>query len=320
GARPFEGISPNLKRRYEETNSDYIRERIAELMSHTPCPVCQGTRLRPEARVVTVAGVTLPQLSDWPVSRLLPWVQALMDEQGQGPTLSARDYAIAERPLREIRDRLSFLVNVGLDYLSLSRNAATLSGGEAQRIRLATQVGSRLTGVLYVLDEPSIGLHPRDTARLIRTLLDMRDLGNTVLVVEHDEDTIRAADWIVDLGPGAGEHGGEVVVSGPLEEVLRHPTSLTGAYLSGRRRVPVPTQRRPGNGKALVIRGARHHNLKNVNVRLALGQLICVTGVSGSGKSSLVVETLYARLAQMLYNSRQPAGECDAIEGLASID
>ncbi len=320
GARPFEGIIPNLKRRYEETNSDYIRERIMEFMSRTPCPVCEGTRLRPEARAVTVAGHTLPVLSDWPVSRLLPWVQALLDEQGQGPQLNARDYAIAERPLREIRGRLQFLVNVGLDYLNLSRNAATLSGGEAQRIRLVTQVGSRLTGVLYVLDEPSIGLHPRDTARLIRTLLDMRDLGNTVLVVEHDEDTIRAADWIVDLGPGAGEHGGEVIVSGTLQDVLNHPTSLTGAYLSGRRRVPVPAQRRPGNGKALTIRGARHNNLKNVTVRFALGQLICVTGVSGSGKSSLVVETLYARLAQMLYNARQPAGDCDGIEGLEHID
>ncbi len=320
GARPFEGIIPNLKRRYEETNSEYIRERIAELMSRTPCPVCNGTRLRPEARAVTVADITLPELSDWPVARVLPWVQALLDEQGHGPVLSQRDYAIAERPLREIRDRLVFLVNVGLDYLSLSRNAATLSGGEAQRIRLATQVGSRLTGVLYVLDEPSIGLHPRDTARLIRTLKEMRDLGNTVLVVEHDEDTIRAADWIVDLGPGAGEHGGEVIVSGPLETVLAHPTSLTGAYLSGRRRVPIPPQRRTSNGKALVIRGARHNNLKNITVRLGLGQLICVTGVSGSGKSSLVVETLYARLAQMLYNSRQPAGECDGIEGLEHID
>ena len=234
--------------------------------------------------------------------------------------LTPKQYMIAERSLKEINSRLTFLVNVGLDYLSLDRAAASLLGGEAQRIRLATQVGSRLTGVLYVLDEPSVGLHQRDTARLVRTLKEMRDLGNTVLVVEHDDETIRASDWIVDLGPGAGEHGGEVVAEGPLDVIMHHPTSLTGAYLSGRKCVPVPAHRRKGNGEALLIRGARQHNLKNIDVRLPLGLFTCVTGVSGSGKSSLMVETLYLRLAQLLSNAREPAGLCDAIEGYEHID
>jgi len=212
------------------------------------------------------------------------------------------------------------MVNVGLDYLTLDRTAVTLAGGEAQRIRLATQIGSQLTGVLYVLDEPSIGLHQRDNARLIRTLLDMRDLGNTLIVVEHDEETIRAADWIIDLGPGAGEHGGEVVVAGTVEDVMACPESLTGAYLSGRRRIPVPAQRRPGNGAEIVVRGARAHNLKNIDVHIPLGKFVCVTGVSGSGKSTLIVEVLYRRLAQLLHGSREPAGEHTAIEGVEHID
>ncbi len=318
GARTYEGIIPNLQHRYQETSSDFIRQKIEEVMSETPCAECHGTRLHPVARAVTVADLAIHELTEWPVAHLLAWVNELLSPDGT--PLSAKELAIAERPLREIRDRIQFLVNVGLDYLNLGRMAATLSGGEAQRIRLATQVGSRLTGVLYVLDEPSVGLHPRDTARLIRTLEDMRDLGNTVLVVEHDDDTIRAADWIVDLGPGAGEHGGEVVVAGPLDVILAHPTSHTGAYLSGRKCVPIPPQRRQGNGHALLIRGARQHNLKNIDVRIPLGLLVCITGVSGSGKSSLIVETLYNRLAQVLYGARQPAGECDAIEGIAYID
>jgi excinuclease ABC subunit A len=330
GYRSYEGIIPNLKRRYEETNSDYIRDKIEELMSRTPCKTCRGSRLHPIARVVTVAETPIFELTRWPVSRLLPWVEGLLNPDadrepqasGAGPdvALDSKAYVIAERPLREVRDRLRFLVDVGLDYLSLDRSAGTLSGGEAQRIRLATQVGSRLTGVLYVLDEPSIGLHQRDTARLLRTLKEMRDLGNTVLVVEHDDETIRAADWVIDLGPGAGEHGGEVVVSGDRKVVMAHPISQTGAYLSGRKYVPVPETRRSGNGKDLVIRGARQHNLKDIDVRIPLGLFVCVTGVSGSGKSTLVVETLHHRLAQMIYGSHEPAGECDTIDGVEYID
>ncbi|MDF1512529.1 MAG: excinuclease ABC subunit UvrA [Anaerolineae bacterium] len=339
GTRQYPGIIPSLQRRYEESTSDYIRMKIEEVMSETPCSTCQGTRLHDIARAVTVAEKPIYELARWPVKQLQKWTQNLI-EQGQAelnsPTpasggngvpvqidenrLTAKQYMIAERSLKEIYNRLTFLTNVGLDYLSMERSAGTLSGGEAQRIRLATQVGSRLTGVLYVLDEPSVGLHQRDTARLVRTLKEMRDLGNTVLVVEHDDETIRASDWIVDLGPGAGEHGGEVVVEGPLEVILNHPDSLTGAYLSGRRCVPVPEKRRQGNGEALVIRGARQHNLKNIDVRLPLGIFTCVTGVSGSGKSSLMVETLYLRMAQLLANARDPAGVCDAIEGYELID
>jgi excinuclease ABC subunit A len=317
GMRAYEGIIPNLERRYEGTDSDYVRSKIEEVMSQTPCSTCQGSRLNEVARAVTVAEHPIYAITEWPVSRLQPWIQTLLDDTS---LLSPKAYAIAERALQEVHHRLTFLVNVGLDYLSLSRAAGTLSGGEAQRIRLATQVGSRLTGVLYVLDEPSIGLHQRDTARLIRTLEEMRDLGNTVLVVEHDEETIRAADWIVDLGPGAGEHGGEVVVAGTLDDVLSHPTSQTGAYLTGRKSIPVPQERRSGNGKALTVQGARQHNLKNIDVRFPLGVFTCVTGVSGSGKSTLVVETLYRHLAQIINNAHDPAGACDRIEGVEHID
>jgi len=325
GVRQFEGVIPNLRRRYDETSSDYIRSKIEEVMSRTPCRACHGTRLNEVARAVTVAEKPIDELTRWPVNQLLDWINLLIETSENPspdttPLLSPKSYAIAERALKEIRNRLIFLMNVGLDYLTMDRAASTLSGGEAQRIRLATQVGSRLTGVLYVLDEPSIGLHPRDTARLIATLKEMRDLGNTVIVVEHDEDTIRSADWIVDLGPGAGEHGGEVVVSGPLEAIINHPTSLTGAYLSRRLSIPVPEKRRPGNGKALVIRRAREHNLKNIDVRIPLGLFICITGVSGSGKSTLVIETLYRRLAQLIYGSREPAGACDRVEGYEFID
>ena len=316
GRRAYEGIMPNLQRRYDETTSDYIRAKIEEVMSRIPCKECGGTRLHEVARAVTIANKPIHEISAWPVQRLQGWVSQLLEEGA----LNRKEAAIAERALHEIHSRITFLVNVGLDYLSLNRSASTLSGGEAQRIRLATQVGSRLTGVLYVLDEPSIGLHQRDTARLIHTLKEMRDLGNTVLVVEHDDETIRAADWIVDLGPGAGEHGGEVIVTGPLETILAHPTSQTGAYLSGRKCVPVPAQRRQGNGKALEIRGARANNLKNINVRIPLGLLTCVTGVSGSGKSTLVVETLYQRLAQIISGAREPAGEVDEITGVEYID
>jgi len=319
-SRPYEGILPNLQRRYEETSSDYIRNRIEEVMSRTPCSECQGTRLHEVARAVTLAGEHIYEITSWPVSRLRKWVAELLSPPAEEGLLTPKEYAIGERALKETYQRLTFLVNVGLDYLSLDRPAGTLSGGEAQRIRLATQVGSRLTGVLYVLDEPSIGLHQHDTARLIHTLKEMRDLGNTILVVEHDDETIRAADWIVDLGPGAGEHGGEVVVAGPLETILAHPTSMTGAYLSGRSFVPVPEHRRPGNGHSLTVHGARQHNLKNIDVRFPLGLFICVTGVSGSGKSSLVVETLYEQLRRLLGGSRRSAGDCDTLEGVEYVD
>ncbi|MEA3309646.1 MAG: excinuclease ABC subunit UvrA, partial [Chloroflexota bacterium] len=258
GNRPYEGIIPNLARRYKETTSNYMQRHIEALMRRNPCQECHGTRLNPVARAVTVAGKPIHEITNWPVSQLRAWFTELL----AGGLLTETQYAIGERALQEVYHRLTFLVDVGLGYLGLNRMAKTLSGGEAQRIRLATQVGSKLTGVLYVLDEPSIGLHQRDTARLLHTLEEMRDLGNTVLVVEHDDETIRAADWIVDLGPGAGEHGGEVVVDGPLAKIIAHPTSLTGAFLSGRRKIPLPAHRRPRTGQELVMHGARQHNLK----------------------------------------------------------
>ncbi|MCS6995035.1 MAG: excinuclease ABC subunit UvrA [Anaerolineales bacterium] len=313
----FEGVIPNLERRYRETNSEYIRNKISEYMSDRPCPACQGKRLRPEALAVTVAGVNILEVTDWPISRALEWAQYLA---GPNTPLSLRQQAIAERILKEITARLGFLVNVGLDYLTLRRSAATLSGGEAQRIRLATQVGSRLVGVLYVLDEPSIGLHPRDNDRLLATLKGLRDLGNTVLVVEHDDETIRSADWVIDLGPAAGAHGGEIVAQGTPQEILNHPVSLTGAYLSGRKAVPVPQTRRNGNGKALRIVGARANNLKNLTVEIPLGRLVCITGVSGSGKSTLMTEILYRALAARLNGARTQPAEHDRIEGIEHLD
>ncbi len=308
----YEGIIPNLQRHYHETDSDYIRGKIEEFMTRRPCPVCGGARLRPEALAVTVADKSISEITSWPVTQLLTWIEEL--------TLGEKEQAIAQRILKEVRERLQFMANVGLDYLTLDRTADTLAGGEAQRIRLATQIGSQLMGVLYVLDEPSIGLHQRDNARLIHTLEEMRDLGNTLLVVEHDEATISAADWIIDLGPGAGEHGGEVVCAGTLEDVLACPESLTGAYISGRRSIPVPLQRREGNGDKLIIRGAREHNLKDIDVAIPLGRFVCITGVSGSGKSTLLVDVLYQRLAQILHGSRERAGEHDGVEGVDLID
>lgn len=312
----FEGVIPNLERRYRETQSDYIRNKIAEFMSDRPCPTCQGKRLRPEALAVTVDGHNIIEVTDWPVVRTLEWTRRLME----GEVLTPRQRAIADRILKEIMARLSFLVDVGLDYLTLRRSASTLSGGEAQRIRLATQIGSRLMGVLYVLDEPSIGLHPRDNDRLLATLKHLRDLGNTVLVVEHDEETIRSADWVVDLGPGAGEHGGHVVCEGPLERILACPDSLTAAYLSRRLRVPMPEKRRKGNGKYLRIVGAAANNLKNLTVDIPLGRLVCITGVSGSGKSTLMVDVLYNALARQLHGAHTQPGECERIEGVEHID
>jgi excinuclease ABC subunit A len=310
----YEGVVPNLRRRFDETTSDYMRDRIQEMMTFRPCPGCNGKRLKPEALAVTVHGHNIAAITGLAVARALDWVHELRTRG------TPRERAIGDQVLKEIRARLQFMVDVGLDYLTLDRTAGSLSGGEAQRIRLATQIGSQLTGVLYVLDEPSIGLHQRDQARLIRTLLGMRDLGNTLLVVEHDEDTMRAADWIVDLGPGAGKHGGELVAEGPIERIMANERSLTGAYLSGRLRIPVPGQRRPGNGKALVVRGARENNLKGIDVTIPLGRFVCVTGVSGSGKSTLIIEVLYKRLAQLLSGARERAGAHDGIDGLEHID
>lgn len=313
----FEGVVPNLERRYRETNSEYIRNKITEFMSDRPCPTCKGTRLRPEALAVTVDNVNIVEATEWPVLRTLQWAERLA---GPESPFTPRQTVIAERILKEIRSRLGFLVDVGLDYLTLRRPAGSLSGGEAQRIRLATQIGSQLMGVLYVLDEPSIGLHPRDNTRLLATLRQLRDLGNSVLVVEHDEETIASADWIVDLGPGAGENGGRVIAEGPLEKILENTESLTGDYLSRRRKVPIPAQRRTGNGNHLTVVGARANNLKDLTVDIPLGKLVCITGVSGSGKSTLMVDVLYSALARDLNGAHTQPGAHERIEGLEYVD
>jgi excinuclease ABC subunit A len=310
----YEGVIPNLKRRYEETNSDYMRGKIEGYMAHRPCPVCQGKRLKPESLAITVVGRNIAEVARMSVVEAKQFFDELPNH------LNGRQQIIGQRILKEIKARLSFMENVGLDYLTLDRTAVTLAGGEAQRIRLATQIGSQLMGVLYILDEPSIGLHQRDNARLIRTLEELRDLGNTVLIVEHDEAAIRAADFIVDLGPGAGEHGGEVVVTGTLEDIMACPQSITGDYLAGRQRIPIPQHRRDGNGREIVIRGAAEHNLKSIDVRVPLGRFVCITGVSGSGKSTLLVEILYRCLAQALQHSRDKPGRHDAVLGIENID
>ncbi|MBE9474136.1 MAG: excinuclease ABC subunit UvrA, partial [Chloroflexi bacterium] len=314
---PFEGVINNLHRRYNETNSEYMRVKISEFMSEHTCTNCHGARLRPEALAVTIDDHNIISITKWPVQRTLKWINLLNSPK---TIFSEREKIIASRILKEIIDRLGFLVDVGLDYLTLDRTAATLSGGEAQRIRLATQIGSHLMGVLYVLDEPSIGLHPRDNARLLTTLEGLRDLGNTVLVVEHDEGTIRRADWIVDLGPGAGEQGGEVIAEGPVDKIIKSKKSLTAAYLTGRERIPIPEKRRQGNGKYLSVIGARENNLKNIDVHIPLAKLVCITGVSGSGKSSLMVEVLYKALARQLHRSRTQPGEYDHLEGVGNLD
>jgi len=315
--RAFEGVITNLERRYKETNSEYIREKISEFMSDRPCPTCKGKRLNPAALAVTVDDVNIIEVTSWPVLKTLDWVKKI---SGKNSPLTPKQKTIAERIIKEIHERLTFLVNVGLDYLTLRRSAATLSGGEAQRIRLATQVGSRLVGVLYVLDEPSIGLHPRDNSRLLTTLKGLRDLGNTVLVVEHDSETILDADWVIDLGPAAGEHGGRVIAEGTPQQILEHPKSLTGAYLSGRKQIEVPKKRREGNGKSLTIVGGRANNLKGINVKIPLGKLVCITGVSGSGKSTLMSDILYNALAAKLMGARTSAGEHERIEGVEHLD
>ncbi len=310
----FEGIANNLDRRYRETSSDWMRTELESYMSKIPCPDCHGKRLKPESLAVTVGGVNIADLCDKSVTELLEFVEELQEK------LTEREHQIADRVLKEIRERLGFLNSVGLEYLTLSRSAGTLSGGESQRIRLATQIGSSLMGVLYILDEPSIGLHQRDNQKLLDTLCRLRDLGNTLIVVEHDEDTMRAADWIVDIGPGAGVHGGEVVCSGTVDEVCRCKDSITGQYLSGKRIIPVPEKRREGNGKWLKVVGAAANNLKNIDVSFKLGAFNCVTGVSGSGKSSLVNEILYKKLAKTLNRAHTRAGAHKQILGMEELD
>ncbi len=362
----FEGVINNLSRRYKDTESEHVRSEIERYMSSRACNACEGERLRPEARAVTVCGLNIMDVTNKSIAQASDWIAAIGGDSSQlsvvgaqsaysahlpkesgtngtaadtrkgkrkpkaarngrvtvehPQTLSDREKAIAEQILKEIAARLNFLLNIGLDYLTLSRTASTLSGGEAQRIRLATQIGSGLMGVLYVCDEPSIGLHPADDYRLIQTLKRLRDLGNTVLIVEHDEAIMRASDYIVDMGPGAGEHGGNVVAVGPVENIISEPASITGQYLGGTRQIPLPAERRKGNGERLVIRGAQQNNLKDIDVAIPLGMLVCVTGVSGSGKSTLINEILYKKLAQQFYRARDRAGAVRGIEGVEHID
>ena len=314
---PFEGVIPNLERRYNETNSEYIRSKITEYMTDKPCQVCNGQRLKPETLAITICDQNIIRITEWPIIKSLNWMKNL---QNDSSLLTERQQMIAEKVLKEIVSRLEFLVNVGLDYLTLQRSAGSLSGGEAQRIRLATQIGSQLMGVLYVLDEPSIGLHARDNAKLLKTLRQLRDIGNTVLVVEHDEETIRSADWIVDLGPGAGVKGGEIVASGPLSTILSCARSLTGDYLTGRKFVPTPQKRRKPDKRVLEIIGASQNNLKNIDVKIPLGMLVCITGVSGSGKSTLLNDILYNVLARDLNHAYTTPGNYKKINGIEFLD
>ena len=310
--QPFEGIANNLERRYQETQSDASKRELEEFMTQCPCPACKGRRLRPEALAVTVGGLSIMEATELPVDRELEFFNAL--------TLTETQQLIAAQILKEIRSRLGFLQSVGLSYLTLSRSSGTLSGGESQRIRLATQIGSSLMGVLYILDEPSIGLHQRDNDKLLSTLRNLRDLGNTLIVVEHDEDTMRAADYLIDIGPGAGSNGGRVVAAGTPEEVMANPDSLTGQYLSGKRSIPVPSVRRKGNGHNLIVYGAAEHNLKDIDVSIPLGTFTCVTGVSGSGKSSLVNEILYKKLGVELNRMKAHPGKHKKITGMEYLD
>ena len=311
-AQAFEGVANNIERRYRETQSDAMRRELEECMSECPCPACRGKRLKPESLAVTVGGVNIAQLTDMSVTDCIAFLDRL--------ELNGNDAMIGGRILKEIRDRLTFLSNVGLEYLTLSRQAGTLSGGENQRIRLATQIGSSLMGVLYILDEPSIGLHQRDNNKLLETLCRLRDMGNTLIVVEHDEDTILAADHIVDVGPGAGVHGGYIVAQGTVQDVMNTPESVTGQYLSRKKFIPIPEQRRPGNGHMLTVRGARENNLRSVDVSIPLGTMTCVTGVSGSGKSSLVNEIIFKALGAKLNRIKVRPGAHDSIEGVEYLD
>ena len=355
----FEGVVTNLERRFRDTESSHVRSEIERYMTSRPCQSCGGRRLKPEALAVTVSGLNIMEVTDNSIARALQWVRAIGGEalaptaalssdgdgalpqlggdfsgdSGNGVAPSAdstngaapevlppRELAIASQILKEIESRLRFLLNIGLEYLTLSRRAGTLSGGEAQRIRLATQIGSGLMGVLYVCDEPSVGLHPVDDSRLILTLKRLRDLGNTVIIVEHDEAIMRAADHIVDLGPGAGENGGHVVATGPVDAIIGNADSITGQYLSGRRQIPVPQSRRRGNRQYITIKGARENNLKDIDVRIPLGMFVCISGVSGSGKSTLIYEILYKKLAQLFYKAKDRPGDCDGVRGTEGID
>jgi excinuclease ABC subunit A len=310
----FAGVIPYLERRYRETSSDSVRADIERYMASNPCPACQGKRLKPESLAVTIVDKNIMDVTALPVIEALNWVEQL------GSKISPRELTIARQIIKEIHARLGFLRDIGLSYLTLDRPSATLSGGEAQRIRLATQIGSGLSGVLYICDEPTVGLHPADGSRLIATLKRLRDLDNTIIIVEHDEAMMRAADHIIDMGPGAGEHGGEIVATGTLQDIMACPQSITGQYLSRTKQIPLPPARRSGSGEELVIRGARENNLKNIDARIPLGKFVCVTGVSGSGKSSLVNEVLYKRLARFFYRAKERPGECDGIIGTEYID
>jgi excinuclease ABC subunit A len=324
----FEGVIPNLERRYRETESEYVKREIEKYMAAITCQQCKGKRLKPQSLVVEVSGKKINEITSMTIEEAILWVNSLYKEKSnltnanvyKDVALTERERTIAIQIIREIDGRLRFLNNVGLDYLTLDRTASTLSGGESQRIRLATQIGSGLTGVLYVCDEPSIGLHPVDDNLLIETLKNLRDLGNSIVIVEHDETIMRAADHIIDMGPGAGAHGGEVVAQGTLEDICNNQNSLTGLYLSGQKKIDVPNKRRKGNGYSITIKGARENNLRNVNVSIPLGKLVCITGVSGSGKSTLIYQVLYKKLAQILLQSREKPGLCDRIEGIENID
>ncbi|MFC1897036.1 excinuclease ABC subunit UvrA [Chloroflexota bacterium] len=314
----FEGIIPTMERQYRDTESENSRANIERYMVSTPCPVCHGKRLNPESLAVTIGNKNIVDVSSMSVIQALDWITTIGDDKKN--ILTEREQMIARQILKEIQTRLGFLKDVGLDYLTLDRPSATLSGGEAQRIRLATQIGSGLMGVLYICDEPTVGLHPADDSRLIETLKRLRDLGNTILVVEHDEATMRAADYIIDMGPGAGEHGGWVVTTGTLPDIMSCKESTTGQYLSGARQIPLPSKRRPGSAQEIVIKGAKQNNLKNIDAHIPLGKFVCITGVSGSGKSTLIDEIMYKKLAQIFYRSRERAGNCDAITGVEHID
>jgi len=314
-SKEFEGVIPNMERRWRETDSSWVRDELGRYQTVTTCEACSGHRLKPEARAVKIAGLQISEVAEMSIDAAALWFAALNDQ------LNKKQQQIAERILREINERLGFLVNVGLEYLTLSRNSGTLSGGESQRIRLASQIGSGLTGVLYVLDEPSIGLHQRDNARLLVTLKRLRDLGNTVIVVEHDEDAIRTADYLIDMGPAAGIHGGNVVACGTPDQVLSNPDSLTGQYMTGVLQIPIPKRRRTAKGgRKVTLKGAKANNLQNVSVDFPLGTFTCITGVSGGGKSTLVIETLYRALARRLHKARAHAGEHDSIDGIEFID
>ena len=309
---PFEGVVANLQRRYQETESDFLKAELERYMADKPCPACKGQRLKPESLGVTVAAHNIAEVCRLSISAAIKFFDTL--------ELSEREQLIARGILKEIRERLQFMIDVGLEYLTIERAANTLSGGESQRIRLATQIGSKLMGVLYILDEPSIGLHQRDNRRLINTLLRLRDLGNTLIVVEHDEETIRSADYMVDIGPAAGEHGGQIIAAGTVEQVLKDPTSITAAFLRGDREIPIPPHRRKGNGKRLVVRGAKANNLKDVDIEIPLGCFVAVSGVSGSGKSSFVTDILSRKVAQYFYKAKDRPGPHRAVEGLENLD